>query len=337
MSLPLTATSLQAGPERRDIALIAEPIAAFPGAPEHALVHNAMTLIDSGYDLERVERSADEGVWLKLGRLAIGQVVRAGQGGPALGDWIYWHGPHADYAPLDVREALWAPVPAADPLLLPAGIGVEAQFGVERAIDLLDLFPGESVVLGQGMLGHLAAQWLKAAGSAVSVVDNSPKRLEFSRKSGLRQKVDTHNTDWMEQLRRWHPEGVPLLVDATGAPPAMEAMLPLLRPGGVFCLLGQWRSRPMPPTLGEHLSRISARLVGPAPALGRAPEHAAMLRDWIGRIHRGELPTARLLTHHIPPAEGPVAVKRFAAGIRSWQGAVIHWDSASLAKYRAPE
>jgi threonine dehydrogenase-like Zn-dependent dehydrogenase len=317
--------------------LVAEPIADAPSGSGHALVRNAMTLIDSGYDLERVERSADEGVWLKLGRLAIGQVVRAGADGPGEGEWIYWLGPHADYASLDLQKGLWAPVPDADPLLLPAGIGAEAQLGVQQAIDALGDLPKESVVLGQGMLGHLAAQWLKAAGSSVSVVDNSPKRLEFSRKSGLKQKIDMHNLDWMEQLRHWHPGGVPLLVDATGAPPAIESLLPILRSGGVLGLLGQWRSRPLTATVGEQLRRLSAKLVGPAPALGDAAEHEPMLRDWIGRIHRGEIPTARLLTHHVAPGEGPVAVKRFAAGIRSWQGAVIHWDAGSLERFGEKE
>lgn len=335
LSLPLTATSLQSGPIRREIALLAESIADFPSGGDYALVRNAITLIDSGHDLERVERSAHEAVWLKLGRLAIGQVVRAGQTGPAVGEWIYWNGPHADYAPLSLRTGLWAPVPGPDPLLLPAGIGVEAQFGIQGAFEALESCTAASVVLGQGMLGHLAAQWLKAAGSSVSVVDNSPKRLEFSRKSGLRRKVDTHNTDWMDQLRAWHPDGVPLLVDATGAPPAIESLLPVLQPGGTLCLLGQWRSRPLPPTVGEHLDRLSASIVGPAPAFGAAAEHAAMLRDWLGRIDRGEIPTERLLTHHVTPAEAPVAIKRFAAGIRSWQGAVIHWNPASFEKYGA--
>lgn len=328
LSLPRFATSLQAGPGRRELRLVEEELASLPADAGHALVRNALTLIDSGYDLGLLERAGNEGEWLKLGRLAIGQVVREAASGPKEGDWVYWHGPHADVAALDVNEGLWIPAPGPDPLLMPAGIGAEAELGVQWGIDALGEFPPESLVLGQGMLGHLAAQWLKYRGSNVSVVENSPKRLEFSRKSGLKQKVDTHNVDWMDRLRKWHPDGVPFIVDATGAPQAIESLLPMLRPGGVFCLLGQWRNRPLPHTVLEHIEEHSRKLVGPAPALGQAGEHRRMLEEWIDLIDRGAIPTERLLTHHIAPAEGPIAMKRFAAGIRSWQGAVIHWDPA---------
>jgi threonine dehydrogenase-like Zn-dependent dehydrogenase len=296
-------------------------------SPTHALVRNRMTLIDSGYDLALLERSVEAGQWLRLGRLALGRVVRpAERGGPAREAWVYWRGPHADFAWLDVVNGLWAPAPDLDPLLMPAGIGAEAQYGVEAAVGALGGLPDASIVLGQGMLGHLAAQWLKHRGVSVTVVENSPKRLEFSRKAGLKRKVDTHNADWMEQLRKWHTEGVRLLIDATGATQAIESLLPLLTEGAVLGLLGTWRTRPLSEATERRLSELSGKIVGPSPWLGDASAHRALVEDWLGLIHRGEIPTERLLTHHIEPGEGPMAVKRFAAGIRSWQGCVIHWE-----------
>jgi threonine dehydrogenase-like Zn-dependent dehydrogenase len=326
LSIPELARALQAGPERREVALREVALGQAP-SPGHSLVRNGMTLIDSGYDLALLERSAAEGRWLTLGRLALGQVAHgAADGGPAEGEWVYWRGPHADFAWLDGERELWIPAPSVDPLLMPAGIGAEAQWGVDRAVQALGDLPTESIVLGQGMLGHLAAQWLKHRGSAVTVVENSPKRLEFSRKAGLKRKVDTHNADWMDQLRKWHPRGVKLLMDATGAPAAIESLLPILSDGAVLGLLGPWRTRPLTGATERRIAGLSGKIVGPSPWLGEAPEHRALVEAWLGLIRRGEIPTERLLTHHIGPEEAPMAVKRFAAGIRSWQGCVIHWE-----------
>lgn len=335
-SLPEFVTSLQAGPERREVALRQAPLGDLPLGDGHALVRNRMTLIDSGYDLALLERSADENRWLPLGRLALGRVEREAPGGPRRGEWIYWHGPHADFAALDVRNDLWVRAPALDARLLPAGIGAEAAHGIHQAERVFSSPPEEAVVLGQGMLGHLAAQWLQHRGCKVTVVDNSPKRLEFSRKSGLKRKIDTHNSDWMEQLRDHHPAGVRLLVDATGAPGAIESLLPILASRSALCLLGPWRSRPLPSTVSARLEALSAIIVGPAPWFGHAPKHAALTEEWLTLIHDGAIPTERLLTHHIVPAEAPMAIKRFAAGIRSWQGAVIHWEDGAPESSNAP-
>jgi threonine dehydrogenase-like Zn-dependent dehydrogenase len=135
----------------------------------------------------------------------------------------------------------------------------------------------------------------------------------------------------MERLRKWHPGGVRLLVDATGAPNPIESLMPMLLPESVLCLLGQWRSRPLSEGTMEHMKSLSGKILGPAEAFGDATEHRAMLTRWMTLIREGAIPTERLLTHDIPPTEGPIAMKRFAAGIRSWQGAVIRWDPAFAA------
>lgn len=323
---------LRSGPGHREVKLETEDLTSDAGDLTHALIRNELTLIDSSHDLGLMERSVQEQAWHTLGRLAIGRVERAAATGPAQGDLVYWHGPHADLALMHPERLIWVPVPAAEPLLMPAGVGAEAQLGVDRALADLGEVPEVSVVLGQGMLGHLAAQWLRYRGSRVAVVDNSPKRLEFSKYAGLAQRVDTHNIDWLERLKKMVPGGTMLLVDASGSPKAVQSLMPILKPGSVLCRLGPWRSKPLTDATRDHMRAQGGRIGEVAPALGEAPEHREMLENWIKLIHEGAIPTERIITHRIEPEEGPKAMKRFATGIRSWLGAVICWGGVEPEK-----
>ncbi|MCH8332947.1 zinc-binding dehydrogenase, partial [Candidatus Sumerlaeota bacterium] len=237
------------------------------------LVRNALTMIYPGVDVALVNRSETGAKWLSLGRLAIGQVQQAGDtedgeaaSKPKGGDWIFWAGPHADFGLLDPARDVWAPVSEVDPLLLPAGIGAEAESGLRPALESLDRAPVYAVVVGQGMLGHLAAQWLKGRGCSVTVVENSPKRLEFSKYSGLRQKADTHNVDWKKRVEGWNRDGIDLLVDACGNPRPIVELAPSLRSGGAICRLGRWRPPELPPEVAGILQGVGGRDFGPSPS-----------------------------------------------------------------------
>lgn len=314
---------LEAGAGRREVKLRTEEIHIEKLPPAHALVRNHTTLIYPGADLALLWASEKDGRPRRLGRLAIGRVEREAAEGPRRGEWIYWNGPHGDWGELDPKRHLWASVAAPDPLVLPAGIGAEAEFGLRAALGKAAV-PSHCAVLGQGMLGHLAAQWLKLQGASATVIENSPKRLEFSKYSGLRQKIDTHNVDWMERLRKWNVDGVDLLVDACGYVQPLLEVLPILKPGGTLCSLGPWRQNPTDELL-KRLKETGVRLAGPGPCFGEAPAHGSLLNEWIHLIADKKILTERLLTNTSPPDEGRMDVKRLAAGVKSICGVVIQW------------
>ncbi len=322
---------LRAGAGHRRPLMVAEPPPE-PG-PNRSRVRNRLTLIYPGADNGLLAESEADGRERPLGCLALGVVERAAPVGPGAGELIVWNGPHADYGLLDPEVSLWATVPGEEARLLPAGIGAEAQEGLQAALETLDRRPGHCVVLGQGMLGHLAAQWLRWRGSPVIVVENSPKRLEFSKYAGLTARIDTHNLDWRERLKRRAPEGVDLLVDACGYPAPVLELLSFLNEGGVLCRLGQWRQREGPESPVEQaLAARRGRAVGPPPTFGQSRAQRKMLARWISLIAGGEIATERLLTHHIRPEEAPLALKRLATGVKSWLGVVIDWRSEAAAE-----
>lgn len=358
MSEPDQNRTIQAGPGRRNFALVAEPAPGDDAPQDRALVRNLASLIYPGCDIGLMRLSQSDGAWRRLGRLAIGRVERAaGSEGdsPRAGSLIYWNGPLADFGLLDPERDVWAYIDAEserdpiNPLLLPAGIGAEAQFGLAEALEILSgdsqsggqssgvaggaSFPEHVVVCGQGILGHLAGQWLRSRGASVAVVENSPKRLEFSKYSGLTQRIDTHNTNWMERLRRIVPDGTPLLVDACGSPRAMSSLLPILSDGGVLCRLGTFRpdaddsgrSEAWPDSMTEEIQRRGIRVTGPRPAFGEAPEHGDLLADWLRMIADGAISTERIMTDECTPEEAPLMLKRLVAGVKSICGVAVRW------------
>ncbi|MBI1784753.1 zinc-binding dehydrogenase [Candidatus Sumerlaeota bacterium] len=246
------------------------------------------------------------------------------------GELIFWNGPHADYGVLDEMRHAFARVGDLNPHALLAGIMAEAEEGLSAALGGPDARPASAIVIGQGMLGHLAGQWLRWRGASVVVVENSPKRLEFSKYLGLTQRIDTHNADWRDRIRRWLPaEGAEILVDACGyARPFLET-LPFVREGGKALFLGEWRPELNPVQLPTDAASIlherGLQWSGPPPSFGRAPGHASIAANWLRRIGAGKLQVDRLITNHTPASGAAMDLKRLATGVKSICGVVIHW------------
>lgn len=305
------------------------------------LVRNLHTLIYPGRDLELQEDSEAEGRWHDLGCIAIGVVESEAESpAPGRGRVILWNGPHADYALFDPAHHTGVPVGAEpNPDLLLAAILAEAEIGLcADGGNESSPRPFEGLhyaVLGQGLLGHLAAQHLRLAGAHVTVIENSPKRLEFSKYLGLTNRIDLHNLNWAEKLLRWNPDGLDGFIDATGTPgPALD-VLRHVRRGGHFGLVGPWRPRlaggSLPAEIRSVCEKADIRCTPPGPLFGGSPEHAASAAAWVRRIEAGEVLTDRLITKRIVPGEAAMDVKRLVAGVRSILGVIITWDGRESA------
>lgn len=338
MTQPARNRILRSGPARRQVVLAEED--APPPDDLRPLIRNHHTLIYPGRDLELQADSEETEVWHDLGCLAIGRVESAAAPpAPPQGTMILWNGPHADFALFDPSMHTAVPLEADPPSpdLLLAGILAEAECslsGADEANPSEGEFSGARyAVLGQGLLGHLAAQHLRLAGAIVTVIENSPKRLEFSKYLGLTDRIDLHNLQWESKLRRSHPDGLDGFIDATGAPgPALE-VLRHVRPGGRFGLVGPWRPRlgapDLPPEFKTFCETNKIQVTPPGPRFGECRQTSERHREsalgWTGGIQSGEPRTDRLITKRITPAEAPMDLKRLVAGVRSILGVIITW------------
>lgn len=90
--------------------------------------------------------------------------------------------------------------------------------------------PGDAaVVLGDGMVGHWAAQTLRSRGARVMLVGKHPYRLERFRKRPEDRVVCLGESDPVAVARDWAPEGVQFLAHTMGSVEAIEAFYPVMR------------------------------------------------------------------------------------------------------------
>lgn len=135
--------------------------------------------------------------------------------------------------------AQYAVAPVANCYRLPAQVSLEHAALIEPlscAVHGFDLLPGRVgehyLVYGAGTMGLMMAQLARRAGAAsVSVVDFNADRLAVAAKLGA--DAAAANADEFDR-----PQGWEVVIDCTGAVPAIEDGLRRVRRGGTFQVFG---------------------------------------------------------------------------------------------------
>jgi 2-desacetyl-2-hydroxyethyl bacteriochlorophyllide A dehydrogenase len=130
-------------------------------------------------------------------------------------------------------------VPAKNAFALPAdmprrwGSLVEPLSCAVRGFDQIEVRLADSyLIYGAGTMGLLLAQLAAHAGaSRLDVVDLNPRRFDLARRLGA-DRTDV-SADELDQPRGWD-----VVIDATGAVPAIEDGLRRVRRGGTFLMFG---------------------------------------------------------------------------------------------------
>ncbi len=99
------------------------------------------------------------------------------------------------------------------------------------------------VVLGCGPIGLLAAAVAKAEGAGTVVITGTDAdekiRLQAARKMGIEHALNVERENIVEKVNQWtHGLGADLVVEASGAAPAIEQIFDLVRINGRVCALG---------------------------------------------------------------------------------------------------
>lgn len=128
---------------------------------------------------------------------------------------------------------------------VPAGLSSErAAFGGISSICCLGVSMARqnvgdrALVVGQGMIGQLAAQHLKLRGAEVAVADLYEKRLLLSKQSGADHIINSGETDMVEAVRALWPDGADIIVDTTGNHKVVEKASDAIKSKGKFVMLG---------------------------------------------------------------------------------------------------
>ncbi len=215
-------------------------------------------------------------------------------------------GIHADGG---MQELLTLP----EALVYPAAVGDGAVAAMAEpvsvavhAVHRARITAGERVVvLGAGPIGQCLALVAGGRGAAVLVVDLQESRLEMARANGATETLRWTDADAVvAQARDWAGDGgPPVVIDATGAPAAVRAMVEMVASAGRAVQVG------MSPD--EVPLRIGSLTEKELDLLGVSCCQAGEFAEAVAVVERHADAMARLVSHEFPLTQAPEAL-RFA-------------------------
>lgn len=118
------------------------------------------------------------------------------------------------------------------------------------------------MIMGAGSIGLCMLAVGKAMGMRrIVVCATTRKRLEIARKMGAYAVIATGEQDLMSEMRKLHPEGTDVIIDATGIEECIQNCLKLARKGGTVALAGYGRGKEMTIRVDDiHVNNL--RVVG---------------------------------------------------------------------------
>ncbi|MDQ3815274.1 MAG: zinc-binding dehydrogenase [Armatimonadota bacterium] len=179
--------------------------------------------------------------------------------------------------------------------------------------------PGDAVVvIGDGLVGHWAAQTFQHRGARVLLVGRHDERLSrFTTKSGDRL-VHAQREDALIAAREWAPQGVQAVADTAGSIASIEALYPVLRRGGHIVSAGFYG--PHGAIDIQRMRNLELALHAPA---GWTTERMDATLELLAS---GVLQTEHLITHRFAAAEASDAFELILSRREPFLGVVLDWD-----------
>jgi bacteriochlorophyllide a dehydrogenase len=174
-----------------------------------------------------------------------------------------------------------------------------------------------AVVLGDGMVGHWAAQTLAWRGAEVVLVGRHADRLGKFPSGPLRHVLNTQAEPWLEGVRRRLPDGVQVVVDTVGSIAALEQILPLMRRNGHLVSAGFYGTQDVLGLQALRAAELSVELVS-------GWTQARMDRT-LALITAGHLQTLPLITHRFPADQAAEAWRLITAKRDGVLGVILDW------------
>lgn len=174
------------------------------------------------------------------GVFSMGDLVVSGAA--HLSEFVVDPSPVTEFVHGDLRKPL-AIYPAVAPAeFAPFAKMVEIAFTAERVANCK--LGDKVVVIGQGMIGNLAAQLLALSGAEVLAVDTSDNRLQVSRRTSIERTVNPKKDNLSVVVEDWtEGRGADVTVESIGNARLILGAVELTRKRGRIIMLGTPRKR----------------------------------------------------------------------------------------------
>ena len=123
-------------------------------------------------------------------------------------------------------------------------------------------FGDTCLIMGAGSIGLCMLAAAKAMGmKKIVVCASTEKRLKIAREMGAYATIATNNCNLQEEMKKIHPGGTDVIIDATGIESCIQQCLKLARKGGTVALAGYGRGKIMNIRMDDiHINNL--RIIG---------------------------------------------------------------------------
>jgi 2-desacetyl-2-hydroxyethyl bacteriochlorophyllide A dehydrogenase len=215
------------------------------------------------------------------------------------------------------RSQVWKLPAGLDPLAASGLVLLQVGWNVGMRPPVSD--GDAAVVVGDGLVGHWAAQTLRARGARVMLLGRRAERLERFRQRPEDATLNVREADVAYAVRAWAPEGIGILAHTSGATGFIESLFPCLKRFGQVVSAG---------FVGKEGSIDVQRMRDQELSL-----HA--VSGWTGRrmdeslrwLSDGRLETLPLITHRFPATRAADAFDLILNNREPHLGVVLDWET----------
>ena len=142
-------------------------------------------------------------------------------------------------------------------------------------------FGDTCMIMGAGSIGLCILAVVKAMGlRKIVVCATSSKRLDIAKELGADKVIATREQDLEAEMKKYHPNGTDIIIDATGIESCIQSCLRLARKGGAVVLAGYGRGKMMSIRVdGIHINNL--KLIGAGNNWNMHKKAAQLMADGI--------------------------------------------------------
>ncbi len=300
--------------------------------PRNVLVRTQVTLISRGSEL-LARYSKTEAVSPEImGYSLTGHVEQIGSGVTeyAAGDRVMVVAPHSDFAlgQVDGGDVRRKVVPLPDGVSFEEGTFLPLVTSAVAWAEAAGIQPGDTVViLGQGLVGNLVMQAVKAAAPGrIVVVDGLSNRCAMAADLGADVVVNASEQDPVGAVRELTGgHGADVVIDCVGGQAGIrsfEQAQDMVRPRGTLQLISLYHGAPLPLHASKVMNRrIIAGMITEEPYDQRAARAAEAMRN-------GNIRVAPLITHRLPYHQARAAFDLLWERPGEALGVLLLWNDA---------